>query len=171
MIVREIVRDIKIVRQKVMQFFKEERNFLMKTKGHRIFGCLLLICAVGLAVGICTSVANSKIPLSDNALSSIYGGCGDCLPNGKGCAGQHGIRCEDQTYDGCGGSWSNDNCRQTKKSCQGTNLSTCEPTTALCDGTYTHTVCERKEVGSYKWCGVKSSESRPCTGSKAWCTQ
>jgi hypothetical protein len=141
----------------------------MKTKRHRIFGCLLLICAFGLAVGICTSVANSKTPLSDNALNSIYGGCGDCLADGEGCPGPAGTQCGSLGEYSCNGRAWRQGCRQTKKSCQGTNPSSCVDTTEECDGTYEYYKCEWKE--EFNYCGVKSQQTYSCSQwSKAWCT-
>lgn len=46
----------------------------MKVKRYRLYGCLTMICAIGRAVSIGTSVANNKMPLSDDAMSSVYGG-------------------------------------------------------------------------------------------------
>jgi len=141
----------------------------MKTKGHRIFGCLLLICAVGLVASICTSVASSKTPLSDNALSSIYGGCGDCLPNGEGCPGPAGTECKDGSEFSCNGTSWRQGCRQTKKSCQGTNPSSCEDTTEACDGTYEYYKCEWND--ELNRCLTKSQTTYSCSRwSKAWCT-
>lgn len=48
----------------------------MKTKGYKLYGCLLLVCAIGLAVSIATSLGNAKTPLSDEAMSNVFGGCG-----------------------------------------------------------------------------------------------
>jgi len=145
----------------------------METKGHRIFGCLLLICAVGLVASMCTSVASSKTPLSDNALSSIYGGCGDCLPNGEGCQFSANTNCGSRSTSNCSGLEYRSSCRQTKKSCQGSEPSNCEPTSKTCgENNYYWETCEVKHpTEGSPYCGTRSSGYRPCSGSKSWCTQ
>ena len=50
----------------------------MKTQRYKIYCCLLLIGAIGLSMGICTSTANTKIALTDTEMGRMYGGTGDC---------------------------------------------------------------------------------------------
>ena len=144
----------------------------MKTKGHRIFGCLLLICAVGLVASICTSVASSKTPLSDNALSSIYGGCGVCLPNGEGCDIERNTKCSSRPVDNCAnGLTYRSSCRQEKKSCQGSDPSSCVGTSWTCGGIkYNWETCKvyTPDEG-YPFCTINTSGKTPCHGTKAWC--
>jgi len=114
----------------------------MKTKGHRIFGCLLLICAVGITIGVCATAANSKMPLSDNAMGSVYGGdgCGDCeWSETEGCSGSSNQTCAGR-YDGeyaetCSGKYRT-SCKYNERNCLGNNQNWCDPTSIPCPDTY-----------------------------------
>ena len=91
----------------------------MKVQGYKIYGYLLLICAIGLSVSICSSVADSKIPLSNDEMSAIYGG--EWGPVGTkdydGCSPPT-TNCEDKpdTEQGCTGTYST-SCKQEQKEC------------------------------------------------------
>ena len=99
----------------------------MKTKGFRFYVCILLICAIGLAVSIGTSVGNGKTPLSDDEMSSVYGGCGPCdTKDYDGCLGPT-TNCEDKpdTEEGCRGTYRT-TCKQEQKECKNTDGEPCD---------------------------------------------
>lgn len=137
----------------------------MKVKRYRLHGCLLLICAIGLAVSIGTSVANSKIPLSDDAMSSVYGGeCGPCDDmSTQGCHGQSEYNCTDED---CGG-WYREGCRQDEKECKGTSPSTsCTTLTVDCEGTWTQYECNYYSLQ----CNKDEDYTKSCdVRQKDWC--
>lgn len=139
----------------------------MKTKGHRC-GCLLLICAIGLGVGVVTSTGKSKMPLSEEAMGSVYGGCGPC--DTKDYDGCHpGTKnCEDKpdTQAGCTGTYYT-SCSQEQKECK--NIAgMCDPFhwEPCWDVRYTVYTCELIDGV----CSNVFQYSHDCdTGSREWC--
>jgi len=139
----------------------------MKTKGHRIFGCLLMICAIGIAIGVCATAANSKIPLSDNAMGNVYGGCGPCdSMDVEGCApGDDSCDVNEEEED-CDG-YHKTSCKQTQKECK-------EQTPELCDDSMSK-ACFYVDFTRYKckWtvgtCVDDPLYTTNCAGSKEWC--
>jgi len=139
----------------------------MKTKGYRIFGCLILICVVGLAAGICNSVANSKILLSDNAMGSVYGGCGPCDSMSEdGCAPADDSCTVNEEEEDCTGLHKS-SCKQTQKECK-------EQTTELCDDSMSKG-CLHQDFTRYEceWiagtCLDDPLYTTNCAGLKEWC--
>ena len=106
----------------------------MKVQRYGIYGCLLLICATGMLIGICGSYANSQKPLSFNEMSDVYGGCQQWVaaPNGNGCAGP--VYC--LVLTGCMELKSS--CKQSQTKCakaqEGRNY--CDDMFTECEGTY-----------------------------------
>lgn len=153
----------------------------MKTKGHRIFGCLLLVCVIGLTGGICASVANSKVSLSDAEMGSVYGGyeCGPCVDLYlDGCEG-YVNDCYGSSESSCDGQTFTESCKQTQKECGGTEAGMCEDAS---DGVTSDCDDEQYSVRSCKWIpesqgqteGCYSDEDlagypRDCEGSRDWC--
>ena len=140
----------------------------MKTKGHRISGCFLLVCAIGLAVGICASVANSKIPLSDNAMSSVYGGCGPCATkDNDGCRAPT-INCETKDPNECTGTYRT-SCKQEQKECKVETPELCDDsfTKACFYKTFDTSCCEIDD--DTEDCENVYQYTCSCSGSRDWC--
>lgn len=119
-----------------------ERDFLMTTKGYKIGGCLLLSCAISLAV-ICASAANSQVPLSENEMDSVYGGCTHCDYSGnEGCA--HGSRytCSErlEVTGNCSGQYIS-SCRDDEMECQNDNQDFCHDQSVWCPSEYSKYDC------------------------------
>lgn len=112
----------------------------METKGYRFYGCLSLICAIGLAISLGTSVANSKMPLSDEAMSGVYGGSCGTGP------------CDAKTPQGCNTPTGNTLC----------NYRSVEPTSACTSPNFQQT-CKRDQ----EQCGNRGEGS--CTDGTASC--
>lgn len=123
----------------------------MKIKGCKICGCLVLICAIGLAIAVCTSSAKNGVPLSENEMSSVYGGCdthcdytgSEACPYGSSqtCAERY----DPNDASSCSG-YEIESCRQKEKGCLNDGGASCygydnEP----CGGTYVKYRCKLVE--------------------------
>jgi hypothetical protein len=137
----------------------------MKAKGLKFYGCLLVVFAIGLAVSIGMSIGNAKTLLSDDAMSSVYGGCGPCdNMYTQGCIHTKESSCTDEDCDG----WYREGCPEDRKECKNTQPGTqCTPTTKNCEGSYTLYDCE---YGGYGTCQKVNGKTKSCSSyEKAWC--
>jgi len=151
-------------------FFQEERIVLMKTKRYRIYGCLLLICTIGLSMSIYVSFANGKMPLSDSEMINVHGGlCYPCSDSGtEGCPTGSRTLCgaREHRYQ-CNGYRTS--CRQSEKKCQDKTTPGCTDKMKPCsDKDYNSWYCSW-DSDTESCTKGKVNPPRPCWSSRHWC--
>ena len=163
----------------------------MKIKRYGIYVCLLLVCIIGLSIGVCVSFADVGKPLSDEEMSCVYGGCytQKCdrfLPDN--CEAAATIQCQKSECTEPG--WTGyvctqgdgqqicetTNCRQTQENCQDgsptSNHCNNEPHTQ-CAGFQTITKCQNEWDEETKTVDCKCTKvlaPTQCGGYKHWCS-
>ncbi len=138
----------------------------MRIVRFRIYGYLLLICVVGLSIGVCISFADGEKPLSDETMGKIYGGCttsAPCSYNGtQGCNTPEGnTACRGRTSETCLRNNFVQSCRRGQYRCDNEGQGYCKDMQSSCPAEYVEEEC--KWVGGPSGCRVKKTlPPKPC---------
>lgn len=126
--------------------------------------------------------SKGKGALTDAEMSSVYGGCKDCVyiagsactkPTAPGCYWFDPDPDNPWSVPACFGWTVSGYCLQSIKGCRSAPSGSCTSTTIACTRTYWTYDCIKTHMGGgYYQCleDPMSQESHPCGGSRAWCS-